>query len=308
MPDLLDHLVTADPDPAECLTLDAWWPRMSEAGAAFGDAIDRTVAAGFAADRLGWAFAAGYHHALRRLVPGLRNGDPVALAATEEGGGHPRAIVSTLRPADGGGFVLDGTKRFVTLGRYARRLLVVASTGVDAAGHNQLRVVRVAPDAPGVTLTDLPPTPFAPEVGHSQGAFVGVAVGADDLLPGDGYERYLKPFRTIEDLHVLGAALGYLVGLARRRRWPDALFEDTLVAVCAVRALALEPPSSVATHLALGGALRAVGRVLDAANEQLAGATDAEAARWERDRGLLRVADRVRGMRLAAAWRALGRA
>ena len=147
---------------------------MTEAGSAFEDAIDRTIVSGFAADRLGWVFASGYHHALRRLVPGLRTGDPVALAATEEGGGHPRAILSTLRPTDDGDFVLDGTKRFVTLGRYARCLLVVASTGTTAAGHNQLRLLRVSPDAPGLTLSDLAPTPFAPEIEHAQAVFVAV--------------------------------------------------------------------------------------------------------------------------------------
>lgn len=280
---------------------------MTEAGAAFEDAIDRAIASGFAADRLGWAFAAGYHHALRRLVPGLRTGDPVALAATEEGGGHPRAIVSTLRPADDGGFVLDGTKRFVTLGRYARRLLVVASTGANAAGQNQLRLVRVRPDAPGLTLSDLPATPFAPEIEHAQAVFASVRVSADDVLPGDGYERYLKPFRTLEDLHVLGASLGYLFAMGRRRRWPEVLCEDALVAVSAVRSLAVEPPSSAATHLALGGVLRAVGRLVVAADALLAGAGDDEAARWTRDRGILNVADRVRAMRLEAAWRAAGR-
>ncbi len=307
MPDLLDHLVTADPMAAECLTLHEWWPRMTEVGSAFQDAIDRTIVSGFAADRVGWAFAAGYHHALRRLVPGLRTGDPVALAATEDGGGHPRAIVSTLRPDGDGGFVLDGTKRFVTLGRYARRLLVVASTGTTAAGQNQLRLVRVAPDAPGLTLSDLPPTPFAPEIEHAQAVFASVPVTADDVLPGDGYERYLKPFRTLEDLHVLGAALGHLFAMGRRRRWPEVFCEDALAAVSAVRALAVEPPSSAATHLALGGVLRAVDGLVSAADAQLAGVADDEAARWARDRGILKVADRVRAMRLQAAWKAAGR-
>ncbi len=307
MPDLLDHLVTADPTALTCFTLEEWWPLMTKVGSAFEDAIDRTIVSGFAADRLGWAFASGYHHALRRLVPGLRTGDPVALAATEDGGGHPRAIISTLRPSDDGGFVLDGTKRFVTLGRYARRLLVVASTGTTAAGQNQLRLVRVSPDAPGLTLSDLPPTPFAPEIEHAQAVFVAVRVSADDVLPGDGYERYLKPFRTLEDLHVLGAALGHLVAMGRRRQWPEPFCEDALAAACAVRSLVVEPPASAATHLALGGLLRTVGQLVSVADAQLAGVADDEAARWTRDRGILKVADRVRAMRLEAAWKIVGR-
>lgn len=304
MLDLLDRLLTADPTASACEDLDAWWPRMIEAGADFESGTDRAIAAGFAADRLGWAFVAGYHHAVRRLVPALRTGDPVALAATEEGGGHPRAIATALRPTTDGAWTLDGTKHFVTLGRFARRLLVVASVGPDAAGRNLLRLVRVEADAPGVALSPLPATPFAPEIEHARATFTGVHVAGDDVLPGDGYEHYLKPFRTVEDLRVIGAALGYLAAVARRHRWPDAVFEDALVAVSAVRSLAHEQHSSPATHVALGGALRLVERVVSAADEQFAAAPGDEATRWARDRGLLRVADRVRGMRLQSAWRA----
>jgi len=74
-----------------------------------------------------------------------------------------------------------------------------------------------------------------------------------------------------------------------------------------VRSLVVEPPSSAATHLALGGLLRSVGQLVVAADAQLAGADDDEAARWARDRGILKVADRVRAMRLEAAWKAAGR-
>ncbi len=57
-------------------------------------------------------------------------------------------------------------------------------------------------------------------------------VADDELLPGDGYDDLLKPFRTIEDTHVLAAAVGWdlahslLCGAAwdeapesTRRRW-----------------------------------------------------------------------------------------
>ena len=44
--------------------------------------------------------------------------------------------------------------------------------------------------------------------------------GEADLLPGDGYDIYLKPFRTIEDIHVHAALIGYLVGVARRLEAP----------------------------------------------------------------------------------------
>ncbi len=305
MTDLLAHLLTADARPVACESVDAWWPRLLSAVAPFGSPIDRAIAGGFAADRLGWAFAAGYHEALQSLDPSLPPGEPAALAATEEGGGHPRAMATTLRPMGQGEWSLSGTKRFVTLGRRARSLLVVASVGADASGRNSLRLVKLPADAPGITLEALPPTPFAPEIEHSAAVFSDVRVGAAGMLPGDGYDRYLKPFRTLEDLHVVGAALGHLLAAARRHAWPEALREELLSTLVALRSLASESPSSAATHVALAGVFRAVARATTEVDERYAAQGDDEASRWVRDRGLLRVAERVREQRRVAAWRAL---
>ena len=305
MTDLLAHLLTADARPAACETVEAWWPRLRSAAAPFETPIDRAIAGGFAADRLGWAFAAGYHEALQALDPSLPPGEPAALAATEEGGGHPRAMATTLRPAGEDEWSLSGTKRFVTLGRRARSLLVVASVGADAAGRNALRLVRVSADAPGITLEPLPQTPFAPEIEHAQAVFADVRVSAAGILPGDGYERYLKPFRTLEDLHVVGAALGHLLAAARRHEWPEALREELLATLVALRSLASEAPSSAAAHVALAGMFRAVARATDAVDALYASAGGDEAGRWLRDRALLRVAERVREQRRVVAWRAL---
>ncbi len=306
MPDLLAHLLTRPPMAEPCEALSAWWPRMLLAGVPFARGIDRAVAAGFAADRLGWAFVAGYHAALGRLVPTLSPDLPAALAATEAGGAHPRAITTHLIQAEDGAWRLTGTKHFVTLGRHARTLLVVASTGMDPEGRNALRLVQVDSEAPGVSLVTLPETPFAPEIEHAAATFEAVTLPDAALLPGDGYTLYLKPFRTIEDLHVVGAALGYLVAVSRRHRWPEALREELMATLVAVRALAAEDPASPAIHVAVAGMFRALGRGIEAVEAAWAEAPDAEYTRWVRDRGLLQVAARVRAQRVAAAWTRLG--
>ncbi len=58
--------------------------------------MDRAVAGGFLADRIGYAFAAGYEAALRRLAPDLPEGPIVSLCITEKEGAHPRAIKARL--------------------------------------------------------------------------------------------------------------------------------------------------------------------------------------------------------------------
>jgi alkylation response protein AidB-like acyl-CoA dehydrogenase len=257
--------------------------------------IDRAVRGGHDADRLGAAFVHGYRAALRALVPGAPA--RTSLCATEEGGAHPRAIATSLDDE----LRLRGAKKWATLAAEAELLLVVASVGSDDTGRNRLRLVKVSPTAPGVTITPMPPPPFAPEVGHAQIA-LDTKVAAGDVLPGDGYDDYLKPFRTVEDIHVHAALLGWMLGLGERHGWPHELIERLLAGVAALRSLAAAPPLAAATHLALAGAIAATRELVERAPWS---SLDPEArARWERDRPLLDVAGRARTARLEAAWRA----
>ncbi len=75
-------------------------------------------------------------------------GHLVALAATEEGGGHPRAIKTALaRTPDGAAWQLTGDKGFVTLGTEADVLLVVASVGKSTTGDATGCASRACPRA-----------------------------------------------------------------------------------------------------------------------------------------------------------------
>ena len=108
--------------------------------------IDAAVVGGVHADRLGWAFLAGYQAALRVLDPELPAGAIAAFCATEARGVHPRDLETAAR-REGGEWVLDGEKVFATLAAEADVLLVVASAGRGEDGKNRLVVVQVAADA-----------------------------------------------------------------------------------------------------------------------------------------------------------------
>ncbi|MGX1763157.1 hypothetical protein ACWIG5_40770, partial [Streptomyces lydicus] len=115
----------------------------------------------------------------------------------------------------------------------------------------------------------------------------------------------LKPFRTIEDIHVLAATLGWLVRVARASAWPQSVLERLLTGVAAVRGLDIDAPGSPGVHIALGGVFEFVQR-LSAELDSLWGSADSlTRERWERDRPLLGVAGRVREQRLATAWRSV---
>jgi len=273
-------------------------------GGEVASSVERALLGGLAADRIGYAFASGYRAALSRLVPGVAR--EACLAATEEGGAHPRAIRTALEPQPDGSFTLTGTKTWITLGEGAEELLVVASEGTED-GKNKLRVARLPLPRAGVTLTPREPAPFAPEIPHSEARFSAARVEPHELLPGDGYDAYLKPFRTIEDLHVLAAFTGYLVSIARRHGAGAGLVEPLVALAVALRGLEDLDPSAPSTHVALAGAFT----TCRALNEgptflaALAAASPEERARFERDLPLLRVAGRARAARLDAAWKRL---
>jgi alkylation response protein AidB-like acyl-CoA dehydrogenase len=282
---------------------EAWWAGHRALAAEAETPLDLAILGGFAADRLGYAFASGYQAALRALVPDLPAGELASLCVTERGGGHPRAIEARLDPAGPDRFLLTGHKRWATLGGDAGLLLVVASLGDDERGHKRLRVARLPAERAGVSRRPMPAPPFVPEIAHDEIDLAAVTVSEDELLPGDGWARYVRPFRTVEDLHVHAAALAY--ALREARAHDRALVPRLAALIAALAPLAAADPEEPAAHVALAGVLELARAPLD----DLAGALpDSPArARWERDRPLLGVAAGVRAARLAKAWEMLAR-
>ncbi|MCA9606049.1 MAG: acyl-CoA dehydrogenase [Myxococcales bacterium] len=254
---------------------------------------------GTVADRLGWAFAGGYLAALNALLPDRDPSRTAALCATEAAGVHPKAIATSF--ADG---AVDGEKTFVTLAGAAEDLLVLAKEGEDPEGRPRLVLVKVDAAAPGVARTTLPATPFVPEIEHASVRFDGAPA---TRLPGDGWADYVRPFRTVEDIHVHLSALAFAVAHGRRH---DAVrppvVEIALAQITALSQLATEDPSSPATHLALAAVIDASAGVIDGVD--LDALPEDERARWQRDRALFGVAGKARAQRRARAWERLARA
>lgn len=302
----LEYLLTALPTAVACESVEAWWPRQLALSARHAGPIETAIAGGFAADRLAWAFCAGYQAALRALVPQLPVDALAALCVTEAAGNHPRAIRTTLlpHPDQPGRYILDGQKRWTTLGPDSALMLVAARLGPAAeAARVRLKLALVRQGAQGVSLSTMSEIRFIPEVAHAEVRFERVIVGEEDLLEGDGYALYVKPFRTLEDLHVHAAMLAYLLREARRLAWPRAWVERALALLHALGAIARLDASAAATHIALAGALdigAALVREADACWD--AAGDDAASLRWKRDRDLLSVAGSARAKRIARAW------
>ncbi len=286
----------------ECASVAEWWPRWRALTASTAQPFERAILGGAQADRLGWAFASGYQAALRVLDPTLPDEAIAALCVTEADGNFPRAIRTTLTP-EGGGFVVSGEKCWTTLGPGGGVFLVIArESGCDEA-RPSLKAVRIASGTPGLVIESMPPTSFVPEVPHARVRLDNVRVAASALLAGDAYLEYVKPFRTIEDIHVHAASIAYLAAEARRRRWPQEWSGRAMLLLHALSGMARLDPLASETHVALSSAL-ALGEALvaEADGHWVKAGDDPAAARWARDRKLFGVAGKARVQRLAAAW------
>jgi alkylation response protein AidB-like acyl-CoA dehydrogenase len=261
------------------------------------------IAGGFLADCPAYAFAAGYWAALYRLLPNLPKTPVPALCISEKQGPHPAKIKCRLeRTADQ--WQLDGKKHFVTCGQEADLLLVAASIGTDPDGKNMLRLVRVEKDQNGIAVKPLDkPLAILPEIGHGVVVFSAVAVSTEDILPGDGYRAYIKPFRTIEDLHVIAAILGYLLRVGLRCDWARPAQAQLLALLLTTRTIARADFTAPEIHIATGGAIAALQLLLENLESGWDRVDPRTRSAWRRDRAVLDIAADARQKRLAAAWK-----
>jgi len=288
-------------------SLEGVWESYESARSSGAAPFDAAVRVASSVDRLGFAFTAGYSAALEQLIPDVSL--PCALCVTEADGNHPRAIKASLEASDAGsGYRLDGAKTFVTFGTMAKTLIVAARVGEQSDGKPELAVVRIPSDREGVSLHELPAISFVPEIPHARVEFHEVSVDARDRLSGDGYLDYVKPFRTVEDIHVFATASAYLLGLAKRCAGAAEWMSELCAAIVTLDRLRAAPPSDPGVHVALHGVTQNLSRLFnDEAFEKIWESAPAEErSRWERDRKLLQVANAAREARFRKAASQLG--
>ncbi|MFK5734252.1 acyl-CoA dehydrogenase family protein [Pseudomonas urmiensis] len=244
----------------------------------------------------GLAFLIGYQAALRVLWPSA----PAALGAlcaTERRSVRPADMHSRLE-----GLRVTGRKDFVTAGLEAEWLLVAARC--EAAGESaQLKLAVVYPGEPGVTLEALPTLPLMPEVGHAR---LTLQQAACELLAGDGWDAYVKPFRSLEDLYVLAALVAWLYGVGQESAWPQALQLRLLGLLGGCAEGSRQCADSVGCHLLLGGLFAQFHALRGELDQALAAGPEQWAQLWQRDHGVLALATAARDKRLAKAWAAVG--
>ncbi|MGY0216883.1 acyl-CoA dehydrogenase family protein [Endozoicomonadaceae bacterium StTr2] len=280
----------------------AEWKRQwqqQEAGAT-GSTLEQAFYDGCRSDRVAWAFSAAYQWAIRSLIPNLESSRAiVALCITEQGGGHPRSIHSSLVRQEPH-WVLSGQKQFVSGGTEADTLLIAANCGVQQDGRPQLKMLQLPAETAGLSIELMPALSVVPEVPHARVIMENVDVSDTAVLPGDGYDTYIRPFRLCEDLHVQAALLGMI---ARKGFDPQKfeLVEQAVAFVHLLQGCQQQSDFSVAS-LAMSGVEPHLKALLKQTADLIV--SDKEREAWQRDCQLLNIAGKARDQRRlkARAW------
>jgi hypothetical protein len=220
----------------------------------------------------GLAFLVGYQAALRMLWPSA-----------------PQTRLKDLR--------LSGRKDFVTAGDAADWLLVAARS--EEPGETpRLSLAVVYPGEPGVKVEKLPALPLMPDISHGRLHLDGALC---ELLAGDGWDAYVKPFRSLEDVYVLSAITAWLYGVGQDSDWPQALQLRLLALLAGCAEASRQAPNNPAGHVVLGGLFAQFEALAGEVDEALGNGPAEWAQMWQRDKGVMQLAAGARAKRLAKA-------
>ncbi|WP_339529104.1 acyl-CoA dehydrogenase [Pseudomonas mucidolens] len=237
----------------------------------------------------GRAFLVGYQAALRALWPSAPH-SLGALCATEQRSLRPLDMQTRLDDLR-----LTGRKDFVTAGDAADWLLVAARCEAPDEKPRLSLAVVLAGDS-GVRLEALPALPLMPDISHGR---VHLDHALCERLPGDGWDDYVKPFRTLEDTYVLSAMTAWLQGVGQECAWPRSLQLQLLALLAGCAEVSRQPTASAAGHVLLGGLFAQFEALKAQINEAMG--SGPWAALWQRDQGVLDLAATARAKRLEKA-------
>lgn len=275
--------------------LQDWFANLLQACPGAGP-FELAVLGGCRAATPGLAFLAGYQGALRVLWPSA----PASLGAlcvTENKSTRPADMSTRLE-----GLQLNGRKDFVTAGDAADWLLIAARE--EAQGESpHLALAVLHNGAPGIRVESLPALLLMPDIGHAR---LHLHNATCERLAGDGWDDYVKPFRSIEDVHVLAALTAWHYGLAHECDWPQSLQLRLLALLAGCAEVARLDPSSAICHVLLAGLFDQQQMLRSELDAAIAAGPPQWAELWLRDKNLLMIAGSARAKRLEKAMASLG--
>jgi len=266
--------------------------------------IDQAIVGGRISNNMSFAFAAGYQSAIQSLFkPETRQLASLCVSEKHEGkhGNHPRLIQSSLTQQNDQRS-LNGSKSFITGACEAEFLYIACSTGSNKDHRPNIKMLALPANQPGIQISETAKLSFVPEVSHGEACFSDVIIANQQILPGDGYLDYIKPFRTIEDIHVFAAVLGFLLGQAMDSNWQHSSIERILSLLVTLRTIGHMPGNQASTHLVLAGCRSQMESLIAETDDEFKQLSPESYADWQRDKALLSIASKAHQARTQKAW------
>jgi len=258
--------------------------------------IDSAIFGGFTCQQFSFAFMAGYQAALEKMFPTIAPNELKALCVSEAKGGHPKVIQTILRNHH-----VTGLKTYVTAGSDTAHFLVLCKTTAIINGRPLLKLVHIPQSANNISITDFE-LPFMKDVKHGKLALDNTQITPTQILDGDGYVQYTKPFRTLEDVCVGAAYQAMLLRQAIDHQWAEAIRDRLLLNIYTLKNLLILPPSAKETHLLLSTHEQNFESLLPAIEENITKHASADfKADWELNKRVIFLGKKLKEARLNKA-------
>ncbi len=300
---MIDRLLgRSDPLHEEVASMQTWFTLHRQLTGTTESSIDRAILGGFVFRQTAFAFASAYQSAMESMFS-LDGNNIAALCHTEKGVKKPREMQTELRSFSGE-LKLNGAKSFVSGGADAGTLLISAlDFREEEEDRNRANLVIIKLDAQqvGLNVQTLPTLPFVPELSHAALTLSEVLIEPENIVPGDGYADFVKPFRSEEDLHILAALSGQRLQLALENEQQE-IAQRLLSLISAICSLKVAERNAATTHLLLAGIKAGFEDVISLQNPLIKQAYPGFYAAWQRDKALLNLAEKAQAIRTQNAW------
>ncbi|GLQ30962.1 hypothetical protein [Litoribrevibacter albus] len=172
-----------------------------------GPIAEQVFLSGTSSNSTSSAFWCGYQSAIQMLFGRFLNNEIASIVVNEHRSFKPSDWITEIEKKSEA-FVLVGKKDFITAPDQIDLLLVAANEqGYESKASKLCKVKR---NIDGLSLVDLN-MPVFKDLKKSKGVFSRLELAHDEVLPGDGYDWFVKPFRVVEDFYVSLSMLGYLI-------------------------------------------------------------------------------------------------
>ncbi len=262
--------------------------------------IEAAIIGGFMSQQFDFAFMAGYQAALDFMFPTIAPNKIKALCVSEAKGGHPKAIETTLVNNQ-----VKGLKTYITAGTEVEEILILCKTNEVINGRPLLKMVHLSATTDNMELTNFE-LKFMKAIKHGKLKLDNVKIEDSQILEGDGFAKYTRPFRTLEDICIHTALHGMLLRQAIDSNWSAALRDKLVLNIFTLKNLIDLPLNAPETILLASTYQQQFSALLPAIEEAVKAHSPTEfQVNWALNRRFLMMGEKLKAMRLEKARKGL---